>query len=711
MMGETIRKVTYYTTKGIYEVSLDADVYVPKKFKHELSVADASVSAGETMVTISGIPDDYQAVYTVEGLSNASISDGKLTFDKSGAKNGKYTLTVTDSKKVYASISTDFELYADTIPVTYDTDKKALVAADGASADEVSDYIQNISSVSVNGRSYAASGKGSTVLINEDGTLKTDAEPISQAGDYSLVVSATGYKLLSFDYNAVETYRYVYAALSWAEYWADEDVYAAGDVTASTELDTREESDKGAFDAVSRATTNHGLHRGSYQCTAEITLKDGTTLDVAYYTSQTEGVLTNGETFSYEKDDIASYVVTGIKYVPVKVAAADYEDFKAAYSVVENGGILSGGFSEENLTNYTDVVAKVTSKTNGLKTATKNADGSFSFSARANDGTESGLQDVSLKTASSDIATEVKTADGSYGEFLRVDLTGDYGDLAANMQAVKWTYYGQDETYTTALQSYGTKFAADNWMHKKMGIQLGLTDSLRCKLPEGTDGTGYWTITVYALGYQDYTVKLNVADENIVKAESGSQETSGATQQQPVTEIPATQPTTTGAVTAQSPDQNAATDQVEKTTVKVGNTYTTGGLKYKVTATKTSNRTVTVIASKNKKLASVSIPAAVKIQNQTYKVTAVANKAFANCKQLKKVVIGKNVTALGKNVFAGDSKLKTITIQSETLKKVGSGAFKGISKKATIKVPSAQLKNYKKLLKGKGQGSKVKIVK
>ena len=33
------------------------------------------------------------------------------------------------------------------------------------------------------------------------------------------------------------------------------------------------ELDKGAFDTVSRATTNHGLHRGSYQCTSEITKK------------------------------------------------------------------------------------------------------------------------------------------------------------------------------------------------------------------------------------------------------------------------------------------------------------------------------------------------------------------------------------------------------------------------------------------------------
>lgn len=46
------------------------------------------------------------------------------------------------------------------------------------------------------------------------------------------------------------------------------------------------------------------------------------------------------------------------------------------------------------------------------------------------------------------------------------------------------------------------------------GIHLGLTESGRCKLPEGTDGTGYWMLTVHALGYQDYVVKFQAtADE------------------------------------------------------------------------------------------------------------------------------------------------------------------------------------------------------
>ena len=66
------------------------------------------------------------------------------------------------------------------------------------------------------------------------------------------------------------------------------------------------------------------------------------------------------------------------------------------------------------------------------------------------------------------------------------------------------------------MGTFGTKFAADNWMHKSMGIQLGLTNSMRCQLPDDTDGTGYWTLTVHALGYQDYTVNFEATADNIV---------------------------------------------------------------------------------------------------------------------------------------------------------------------------------------------------
>ncbi len=55
--------------------------------------------------------------------------------------------------------------------------------------------------------------------------------------------------------------------------------------------------------------------------------------------------------------------------------------------------------------------------------------------------------------------------------------------------------------------------------------------------------------------------------------------------------------------------------------------------------------------------------------------------------------------------------MKNITIQSKKLtsKTVGSKAFQSIYKKAVIKVPKSKLAAYKKLLKLKGAGAKVKI--
>ena len=529
MMGQHINKVTYYTSKGIYEVPV-ADLYVPKKAGQTVKVADAKVSAGEAELTVSNLPTDFSPEYKIAGL-DFTVENGKIVFKN--AKKGKYTLTVSDKNNNYADMTTTFILSVDSAPASYNNDNEnpAITKNADASDEEFADYINNITSVSVNGKSYAASGRRAVKVINEDGSLKTDATPFAEGDTFEIAVTSTGYPEVKFTYtkNAQEEYKYVYAAMTWAEYWAAEGVQAAGDSSSSSELDTRNEADKGAFDAVTRATANHGLHRGSFQCVDVIEAENGKTYEVSHWSADGKEItLTNGKVIKFNRGEITDtdgtvtklkvHEVTGLKYVPVKVASADYEAFCRKYHVVENGGELAGGYGEYKLQAYSGWKANVTEATNGLKTATKNADGSFCFSARQK-GTESGIADQILKIAPSAEAAglTVKEAKGSYGEFLRVYLTGDYGDLGANMQAVTWTYYGNDSTYSNAKATYGTKFAADNWMHKTHGIQLALTKSLRCTLPEGTDGTGYWTITISALGYQDVTYQFQATDENIVK--------------------------------------------------------------------------------------------------------------------------------------------------------------------------------------------------
>ena len=351
-----------------------------------------------------------------------------------------------------------------------------------------------------------------------------------------------------------DEYVYCYAGLTWNEYWASEGVYAAGNDSSSDTLDSHSELDNGGYDAVTRATTNHGLHRGSFQCITTIYTTDGSAYQISNWeqVKDTDGKVTatylhlkdvegrvtfNKGTLTFADNSTKKmdhYSVSGIKYVPVKVKTSDYNDFKAKYSVVENNGTLIGGYAEGVLSSY-EASANVTANTNGLKEAVKGSDGSFSFKARTT-GADSGIKNQTLQKAVK-ITPTVKDASGSYGEFLRVDLNGDdYGALGDKMQAVKWTYYGNDSTRTKALASYGTKFAADNWMHKSMGIQLGLTDSIRCQLPENTDGTGYWSLTVYALGYEDYTINFEATKDNIVSKSVPASDEEKASLQKLVTE-------------------------------------------------------------------------------------------------------------------------------------------------------------------------------
>ena len=539
-------------------------------------------------------------------------------------------------------------------------------------------------------------------------------------------------------------YQYVYAGLTWGEYWASEGVYNAGDTSSSDELDLKKEADKGAFDTVTRATANHGLHRGSYQTEATIIATDGTKFAVSYWKDDKTIVLTDGSEAAWNRGfltkdgkeyEMDHYEVYGLKYVPVAVKTADYADFCKKYNVVNAGETISGGYGEMNLQSYVGLVADVTADTNGLKYAEKNGD-SFTFTARKSNGTASGIKDQALKTAT-DVEPTVKTADGSYGEFLRVDINGNYGDLGANMQAVRWDYYGDDSTYTTKpLASYGTKFAADNWMHKKMGIQLGLTKSARCKLPGGTDGTGYWKLTVYALGYNDYTYKFQATAENIVEPQveptdftdlKAEVETAKALKQADYTV--ATWKSFAGEL-AEAEEVIAKTDasqaevnealshlqEAEKELVKV-----TAALDKK-TATVYAGKTVTLKAtsndkdakatftSSNTKVATVSSTGVVKgVKAGTATITASYGNATATCtvtvkassvKFAKKtVVVYKGKTATVKATLAGVSSVKytssnnkVATVNSKT------GAVKGLKAgTVTITATSGKLKATYKL--------------
>ena len=134
--------------------------------------------------------------------------------------------------------------------------------------------------------------------------------------------------------------------------------------------------------------------------------------------------------------------------------------------------------------------------------------------------------------------------------------------------------------------------------------------------------------------------------------------------------------------------------------LKKGETFTSGSLKYKVTSA--AKKEVAVVAPKNKKATALTIPATVKRNGISCKVTSVAANALSKMTKLNKVTIGTNVTSIGKKAFFNDKNLKTIVIKSKKLKTVAKDAFKGTNKKGSIKVPGGKKKTYSKLFKNIG---------
>ena len=200
-------------------------------------------------------------------------------------------------------------------------------------------------------------------------------------------------------------------------------------------------------------------------------------------------------------------------------------------------------------------------------------------------------------------------------------------------------------------------------------------------------------------------------------SESPSQKPSGSPSQKP-SESPSQKPSESpSAQPSESPSQkpSGSPSQQPGQDIKVpakGTKLTAKGASYQVTSAAEKNPTVVYKGNKKQK-ASVTIPDTVTIDKVTYKVTSIAANAFKNNKKLKKVVIGKNVTKIGKKAFYGCSKLKKITVKTTKLtkKNVGSQAFKGIHKKAAFKVPKKKISSYRKAFRARGAAKTTKVTK
>ena len=489
MMGQTINKVTYYTDQGIYEIPMDQKV--AKKFDGEVSVEDVSVKSEKTVITVSGLPNDFEEEYKIDGIDEDAYSvevksDGKTTtrtinFKKALTKR-RYTVTLSDRSGNYAPISTTFNAYTETMPAKYNENDKdpAVVKADGVDEEEFQTYLKNITSVTVNGKEYAASGKKAVKLITEDGKLdlSQDAFKDAKAGEaFAVTIAEDGYQAYTFTYKVPEEdseYSYVLMNIPYAEFYKAE--------TTGNDI---------AVDAFTSATKNKtrtkGLAGGSYHENA-----DGSKID--------------GITYAVKVDPSVDLS----KYKEVK------DDDSVEITVTNRGQTTTTTLTGKDtlFENASYAYYPLTEAPANYKEVSVDADGKLVFSE------VKGQEATKVEGVTAKLSTE-----SSYGDY-ELDLDGLPEEITSdNVNAVV--------VKTTDGTAYGMRHLENIWLGTKLAWSTGFTSQVHgCPTSSGhyksmmgktIDSIEYYTTNgVYTMDIADIYVpvkseitKVKVADADI----------------------------------------------------------------------------------------------------------------------------------------------------------------------------------------------------
>lgn len=162
-------------------------------------------------------------------------------------------------------------------------------------------------------------------------------------------------------------------------------------------------------------------------------------------------------------------------------------------------------------------------------------------------------------------------------------------------------------------------------------------------------------------------------------------------------------PTETPAQTVTPTKNPNATASPTKTPLKknqtvkpVKNNKKSDAASYKVTDVK--KKTVTYSKTKTTSKKAV-VPDTITVNGTKLKVTAVGASAFAGNKKIKTVTLGKNITKIGTKAFYKAKNLSQITVNGNTIKSIGKNAFSGVKKNCKITVRAKDKKQYNKIVK------------
>ncbi len=363
----------------------------------------------------------------------------------------------------------------------------------------------------------------------------------------SLVLAVTMMMAMMITGTALaEEYVYGTAVLTWEQFWTGEEITYNADIdfaAVNENTDTEGMTDLGGYDAVSRATSKHGVYRGAQNfayalnaadadgntVTISLTdLVDVVDLEDAYGAGKNFYAVADGENTVYTLAEptegeyitytISDFQVVGFKAWPVKVLASEAEAAAAAVNFV--------------------VDETVTEETGRLKTVSVDAEGNVTVSAM----TEATGIAVNYTGAVS------QSYNDNYGDYIFVQMSDCEPDWAMNLLGAKYTFYGETDPTENAdaepVAVYGTKYGADVWW-KSNGklLQFGINNSYRhggSGEAVGTEQNGWWGITVMCAGYEDYTIyvqtkpayedkiEASLADGNATLTIAGVEETDWA---------------------------------------------------------------------------------------------------------------------------------------------------------------------------------------
>jgi len=162
-------------------------------------------------------------------------------------------------------------------------------------------------------------------------------------------------------------------------------------------------------------------------------------------------------------------------------------------------------------------------------------------------------------------------------------------------------------------------------------------------------------------------------------------------------------PTETPAQTVTPTKNPNATASPTKTPLKKNQTVTpvknnkkSDAASYKVTDVK--KKTVTYSKTKTTSKKAV-VPDTITVNGTKLKVTAVGASAFAGNKKIKTVTLGKNIIKIGSKAFYKAKNLSKITVNGNTIKSIGKNAFSGVKKNCKITVQAKYKKQYNKIVR------------